>query len=257
MRDPDVVPVECARLKPRLGPARPHPLSPSPPCGEGGRSARRRLGGRAEPRVHSRTSRISTVTHATMSCALVAAIMLLLVSVAAAQEASPYVPLQHWTMPYVEHLIARGVILDPTPLTRPLKRADVVRVLRGVDILTAGDKVAKTVRRLLAALDVPGRGPRHRVAGDVGVAAATYARRDPLAAIDSIGPRQAGPGRGTASGGLDIQFLLGRVVAVTHPYFDTRLKYDADWYGYKKRFLAGRTAESYLSVQWPVGEVLF
>src|SRR3989441_2255803 len=176
---------------------------------------------------------------------------------AMAQDASPYVPLQHWTMPYVEHLIARGVIPDPTPLTRPLKRADLVRVLRGVDTLAVGDKVAQTVRRLLAALDSPGHGPRYRVAGDVGIAAATYARRDPLSAIDSTGPRQAGPGRGTVSGGLDVQFQLGRVVAVTHPYFDTRLKYDPDWFGRKSRFIAGRTAESYLSAQWPIGELFF
>src|SRR5205823_12475977 len=239
MRDPDVVPVECARLKPRLGPARPHPLSPSPPCGEGGRSARRRFSGRAEPRVHSR-----------LQGALLVLSVVLLPGILTAQEASPYVPLQHWTMPYVEHLIARGVIPDPTPLTRPLKRADLVRVLRAVDTLTVGDKVAKTVRRLLTALDVPGHGPRYRVAGEVGVAAATYARRDPLSAIDSIGPRQAGPGHGTASGGLDVQFQFGRVVAVTHPYFDTRLKYDPDWYGYKKRFLAGRPAETDLPAPW-------
>jgi len=177
--------------------------------------------------------------------------------VVAAQEASPYVPLQHWTMPYVEHLIARGVIPDPTPLTRPFRQADLVRVLRGVDTLAVGDKVANTVRRLLAALEPPGRGPRYRVAGDVGIAAATYARRDPLAAIDSNGPRQAGPGHGTVSGGLDVQFQLGRVVAVTHPYFDTRLKYDPDWYGYKKRAIAGRTAESYIAAQWSIAEVFF
>jgi len=175
----------------------------------------------------------------------------------AAQEASPYVPLQHWTMPYIEHLITRGVIPDPTPLTRPFKRADLVRVLRAVDTLTVGDKVTQTVRRLLGALDSPGHGPRYRVAGDVGIAAATYARRDPLSAIDSTGPRQAGPGRGTVSGGLDVQFQLGRVVAVTHPYFDTRLKYDPDWFGRKSRFIAGRTAESYLSAQWPIGELFF
>jgi len=173
------------------------------------------------------------------------------------QEASPYVPLEHWTMPYVEHLITRSLIADPTPLTRPFNRADLVRVLRGVDTLVVGEKVAKTVRQLLTALDSPGRGARYRVAGDVGVAAATYVRRDPLAAIDSIGPRQAGPGHGTASGGLDVQLQLGRVVAVTHPYFDTRLKYDPDWYGYKKRAIAGRTAESYVAAQWPVGELFF
>jgi hypothetical protein len=174
-----------------------------------------------------------------------------------AQDASPYVPLGHWTMPYVEHLIARGVIRDPTPLTRPLRRADLVRALRGVDTLTVSATVARTVRRLLAAFEPSGRGARYRVVGDLGIAAATYARRDPLAAIDDTGPRQTGPGHGTVSGGLDIAFQLGPVVAVTRPYFDTRLKYDPDWYGYKRRFIAGRTAESYLSAQWSMAELFF
>src|SRR5712692_4458749 len=194
---------------------------------------------------------------AASSLALVVAGMLLVVPRLAAPEASPYVPLEHWTMPYVEHLIARGVIPDPTPLTRPLKRADLVRVLRAVDTLIVSHKVAQTVHRLLAALESQQRGPRYRVAADLGLAAATYARRDPLAAIDDSGPRQAGPKHGTVYGGLDIAFQLGRVVAVTHPYFDTRLKYDPDWYGFKKRFIAGRTAESYLSAQWPIGELFF
>ena len=180
---------------------------------------------------------------------------------AMAQDASPYLPLQHWTMPYIEHLIARGVIPDPTPLTRPLKRADMVRVLRDVDTLTVSDAVASTVRRLLAALVAEPRGPRYRVTGDVGVAAATYARRDPLAAIDSVTDsvtrRQAGPGHGTASGGLDVELLLGHVVAVTHPEFDTRLKYDPDWFGKKDRAIAGRTAEAYVAGQWRLGEVFF
>src|SRR3989442_118982 len=150
---------------------------------------------------------------------------------AMAQDASPYVPLQHWTMPYVEHLIARGVIPDPTPLTRPLKRADVVRVLREVDTLTVGEPVARTVRRLLEALDSDRTGPRYRIAGDVGVAAATYARRDPLAAIDSVGPRQAGPGPGTPSGGPHLQLLLGHRVPGTQPQVDNRLKYDPHSFG--------------------------
>src|SRR5216683_6598955 len=59
---------------------------------------------------------------AASSLALVAVSMLLVAPTLAAQEASPYVPLQHWTMPYAEHLIALGVIPDPTPLTRPLDR---------------------------------------------------------------------------------------------------------------------------------------
>src|SRR5713101_5603594 len=90
---------------------------------------------------------------AASSLALVVAGMLLVVPRLAAQDASPYVPLEHWTMPYAEHLIARGVIPDPTPLTRPLKRADLVRVLRAVDTLIVSDQEARTVRRLVAALE--------------------------------------------------------------------------------------------------------
>ncbi len=202
---------------------------------------------RLKPRVHSRTYALAVISWVLLAPAL------------AAQEASPYVPLQHWTMPYVEHFIARGVIPDPTPLTRPLRRADLVRVLRAVDTLTVGETVVKTVRRVLAALEPRRneRATRYRLEGDVGIAAATYARRDPLAAIDSIGPRQAGPKHGTVNAGLDLELQLGRVVAVTHPYLDTRLRYDPDWFGFKKRSLSGRTAESYLAAQWPIGELFF
>src|SRR5437879_6970582 len=64
---------------------------------------------------------------------------------AAAQDASPYVPLQHWAMPYVEQLIAAGAIADPTPLTRPLKRSDVARALQTADT-TALSSAARGMR---------------------------------------------------------------------------------------------------------------
>src|SRR5207237_9737332 len=114
---------------PRLRPVPPAPPPPPPPWGQVARSASRRSSGRAEPRVHSR-----------LQGALLVLSVVLLPGILTAQDASPYVPLQHWTMPYVEHLIARGVIPDPTPLTRPLKRGDLIRVLRGVDTLAVGDK---------------------------------------------------------------------------------------------------------------------
>jgi hypothetical protein len=175
----------------------------------------------------------------------------------AAQQASAYVPLDHWAMPYIEHLIAAGVMTDPTPLTRPLREADVVRALREVDTLTASAAATETVRRLLKTFARDEEGPRYRVNGTVGLAAATYARRDPLAAVDSAGPRQSGPKHGYVSGGASLELSLGPVVAVTHPYFDTRLKYDPDWFGKKDRKIAGRTAESYVSAQWRFGEVFF
>ena len=175
----------------------------------------------------------------------------------AAQQASAYIPLDHWTMPYLEHLIATGVVRDPTPLTRPLREADVVRALQHADTLTVSSTVNATLRRLLAAFPQQQEGPRYRVDGQLAVAAATYARRDPLAALDSAGPRQAGPKHGYVGGGLALQLTFGPVVAATHPYLDTRLKYDPDWYGKKDRKIAGRTAESYVSAQWRYGEVFF
>ena len=177
----------------------------------------------------------------------------------AGQQASAYVPLDHWAMPYVEHLIASGVLADPTPLTRPLREADLVRALHAVDTLTTSAAVTETVRRLLAAFtsEPGGEGSHYRVNGSLGVAAATYAKRDPLAAVDSAGPRAAGPKHGHVNGGLALQLDFGPVVAVTHPYFDTRLKYDPDWFGKKDRKIAGRAAESYVSAQWRFGEVFF
>ncbi len=178
----------------------------------------------------------------------------------AAQGASPYVPLAHWTMPYVEHLIATGAIADPTPLTRPLRRADVAAALRAADTLALGPAARGTVRRLLAALDRDGGAPagaRYRVTGDLGLAAASYAKRDPLAALDDTGPRAAGPEHATAAGGLDLEAAFGSVVAVSHPVFDTRLKYDPDWFGKKDRVIAGRTAEAYVAAQWRVAELFF
>src|SRR3989441_10180802 len=175
----------------------------------------------------------------------------------AAQQASAYLPLDHWAMPYVEQLIASAVVAGPPPRTRRLKQADVVRALRDADTVTTSGGAAATVRRLLEALPREEEGPRYRLDGQLGVAAATYARRDPLAALDSAGPRQAGPAHGYASGGLALALTFGPVVAATHPYFDTRLKYDPDWYGKKDRKIAGRTAESYVSAQWRFGEVFF
>jgi hypothetical protein len=174
-----------------------------------------------------------------------------------AQDASPYIPVQDWTMPYVEHLIAAGVLEDPTPLTRPLRRADVVRALDAVDTLRLGTAVTATVRRLRAALEDDVRGARVRVSGGLGAAAANYARRDPLSAIDSIGPRRSGAGHGTLNADLDLELVSSHVVVVTHPQVDTRLKYDPDWFGKQNRAIAGRTAEAYISAQWKPVEVFF
>jgi hypothetical protein len=168
-----------------------------------------------------------------------------------AQQPSPYVPLAHWATPYLEHWIARGAIADPSPLSRPFVQADVVRALTTVDTTRLGSAERRVVRAILAALaPSPTEGkPWARVDGDLAATGASHARRDPL--------RAAGPGHGTAAGGLAIQALLGPVAVITHPYFDTRLKYDPDYDGKKDRFIAGRTAEAYVDARWRFGELFF
>ncbi len=169
----------------------------------------------------------------------------------AAQDASPYVPISYWATPYLEHLIARGAVEDPTPLTRPFVQADVVRVLARADTARLNAAERRVVRDILADLtrDNPGAKPWVRADASVALAAASQARRDPL--------RAAGGEHGTVAGGLALQALFGPVALVTHPYFDTRLKYDPDYFGKQDRFVAGRNAEAYIDARWRFGEAFF
>jgi len=167
----------------------------------------------------------------------------------AAQEASPYVPINHWSMPYVEHLFAAGRMADPSPLSRPLKVDELLRALAAVDsgVVTGGEWAV--VRKIRAEFTRKMRGPSARIDIDAGVAASSHARRDPL--------REAGVGHATFNGGAALTFYFGPAVVSTHPYFDTRLKWDPDYYGKKDRAIAGRFAEAYVSAQWRFAELFF
>ena len=178
--------------------------------------------------------------------------LLLLPSLAIAQapgDASPYLPLNHWAMPYVEHLIARGRLTDPTPLTRPFREADLLRALEAADSARLNAAEWAVVGKLKDELTRRERGPTARLDLDAGLAARSHARRDAL--------RAAGPGHGTVSGSAGLTLYFGPAVVVTHPYIDTRLKWDPDYFGKKDRVIAGRNAEAYVSAQWRYGEVFF
>src|SRR5918912_69434 len=54
------------------------------------------------------------------------------------QTASPYITLDDPRLPLLEHLIARGDVEDPSPMVRPFRRADAVRVLAAADTGNAG-----------------------------------------------------------------------------------------------------------------------
>jgi hypothetical protein len=190
-------------------------------------------------------------------------LVLLLVSLAvsqpaAAQSASPYVPLSHWSMPFIEHLISAGVITDPTPLTRPLKQSDVVRALSAVDTTKVSASMRGTLRRLLAEWPTAERGPQYRIEGTLGAQAANYTFRDPLElGRDTVGaaPRHRIEQRGFINVGFEADLRFGPFVAVSHPVVDTRLKADPDWYAVVDN--STRFAEGYVSGQWRYAEVFF
>jgi len=175
----------------------------------------------------------------------------------AAQSASPYLPISHWATPYIEHLIARGVVVDPTPLTRPWREATIVQALKDADTTAMSSGEREMARTILDALGTTEAGPHGRLDGDLGTSVATTALRDPLE-LDRGAPNR-GPhaARGFVDGGLRLEAIYGPVVLVTHPEFDTRLKYDPDFAGKKDRFIAGRDGEAYISAQWRYGEVFF
>ena len=176
-------------------------------------------------------------------------VLLLIPAGAAAQEASPYLPLSHWATPYIEHLIAAGRIADPSPLSRPFKVEQIARALDAVDSNAVTPAEWTVVQQLKRELERHERGPSSRLDLHAGIAASSHARRDPL--------REAGPGHATFSGGAALTLYFGHAVLVAHPYVDTRLKYDPDWYGKKDRVVAGRNEEAYISAQFGLGEIFF
>jgi hypothetical protein len=172
----------------------------------------------------------------------------------AAQEASPYVPLSHWAMPFIEHLISARVIADPTPLTRPLKERDIVRALKTADTTRVARNVRSTIRRLLHEFEGTTQSPRYQMEAGLGGAAATQALRDPLELGRGIPPRGIDR-RGFASADINLKLSFGPVVVASHPVVDTRLEHDPDWYA--KQDNSTRFAEGYVSAQWRLGELFF
>jgi len=178
-----------------------------------------------------------------LTCCLVAPTRLV------AQEGpSAYLPMHHWAVPYIEFLIARGDMPDPAPMTRPLRRADVVRALGAVDT-TAHRPLAATVRALVAALVEPEAPAAGTAEVYGGVGASTHARRAAL--------REAGTGHGVPVAGAALTARFGAVVTAIHPYLDNRLKYDPDYHGKQDRIVAGRIRDAYAEIQTRYANVFF
>jgi hypothetical protein len=157
-------------------------------------------------------------------------------------------------MPFVEHLIAAGVIVDPTPLTRPLKEGDLVAALTAADTTRLGPDVRATIRRLLAEWRRADPHPYYRAEISMGATGANYAVRDPLSLNRGVDPARV-EARAFGTVGVDVRLIMGPIVAASRPLVDSRLLYDPEWYA--KTDSATRFAEAYVSGQWKFGELFF
>ncbi len=180
--------------------------------------------------------------------ALLAAILLCALAPArAAAQASPYLPLDDPRLPLLEHLIARGDITDPSPMVRPFRRADALRVLAGAD--TAGEASAELIRRLREDFAEPADSNRWAVGVRVGAQAYSHIRRDVLHPLGPDGVRPYGELYGEAS--------LGPFALVSRPLAEPRITDDPEWPGRRDLELAWRMADAYLSAQFKYGSVFY
>src|SRR2546423_6455622 len=136
-----------------------------------------------------------------------------------AAQGSPFVPLGDPATALAEHLIARGVMADPAPLTRPFDRGGMVRALQAVDTTALSSGERRALRTALADPDVLERGPFGRLDGHLGAAAATYPVRDPLELDRGVPVRGPGKDRGFIFDVLDALLLFAPAVDVVTPNY--------------------------------------
>ena len=170
-------------------------------------------------------------------------------SVSLAQAPSRYVPVEGWIAPYVEHLIRAGVIDDPRPLTRPLKRHEVLASLDAADTTGLQRGIRATIRYLREEISAPGGAPHAGLELWGGASFATHARRDPLRETggDNVSPHLGG----------QLHATIGPVLMSTSPYTERRFKKDPDWVGSRATTIPGRFTDSYVSAQAKYGEIFF
>jgi hypothetical protein len=178
--------------------------------------------------------------------ALVAGVLLVaLTPVCAFAQASPYIPLDDPRLPLLEHLIARGEIDDPSPMVRPFRRADAVRVLAAAD--SSGKATATGLIQALRAQFEDPPGSQWRLAGRAGAQAFSHIRRDVLHPLGPDGVRPYADFTGEA--------VFGPFALVSRPAAEPRLTDDPEWPGRTDLELIWRFPEAYVSTQFKYGSV--
>jgi hypothetical protein len=165
-------------------------------------------------------------------------------------QASPYIPLDDPRLPLLEHLIARGDVEDPSPMVRPFRRADALRVLTAAD--TAAPPAAgpaSLIHALREGFDeLPGN-QTWRIAARGGVQAFSHIRRDVLHPLGPDGARPYADFTGEA--------MIGPFALVSRPAAEPRIVDDPEWPGRRDLTLAWRMVEAYASAQFKYGSAFY
>ncbi|HEX3236074.1 MAG TPA: hypothetical protein VHR41_17900 [Gemmatimonadales bacterium] len=169
-------------------------------------------------------------------------------------QASPYLPLDDPRLPLLEHLIARGDIDDPSPMIRPFRRIDAVRVLMAADTVSEDaaprcGRSATLIHSLRQSLADPPGENIWRIAGRAGGQAYSHLRRDVLHPLGPDGVRPYADFTGEAT--------IGGFALAARPAAEPRIVHDPEWPGRKDLELAWRMIDAYLSAQFKYGSVFY
>jgi hypothetical protein len=162
-------------------------------------------------------------------------------------QASQYIPLDDARLPLLEHLIARGIVEDPSPMVRPFRRADALQVLANADT-SADASSLERIRRLRDHFTEPA-GNSWSVEVRVGGQAYSQTRRELLHPGGPSGLRPYAELRGAAT--------FGNIILVTRPVVEPRLKDDPDWPGRRDVSVPARMADAYVSAQFKYASVFY
>ncbi|HXV86482.1 MAG TPA: hypothetical protein VD793_07270, partial [Gemmatimonadales bacterium] len=161
-----------------------------------------------------------------------------------------YLPLDHRAAPFLEYLIARGALRDPSPMVRPWTVGAVFRALNAVDSTSLSGAERRVLADARAALDTARAGVILAAEAVAAGRAATHARREAL--------REAGPKKVYPAGELHVALQFGPGLLVTYPVVDPRaLKWDPDYTGRRDEATASRWESAYVAYHTRYFEIVF
>jgi len=161
----------------------------------------------------------------------------------AAGQGFGWIPIDHPGMPFFEQLVRQGAIDDPTPQLRPVRAADVRRVL-GAARCDGKPTCESIVGRLLRTWAAPDTRNEWQAAARIGALAYNHARKDPLYPDDQHDVFQPYAEVGAS---LRIHGLSAGIRTIG----ESRVNVDPDWTGPRDAVPAFRIADAWLALETP------